>query len=92
MTGDLESRVKAIEDQLIPDPDKMSTMKASNRLKQYLDDHKIGNESQQDVMCRLIHENAELRTELELCRLECEGLKVSIAGKELKKHTEGNKV
>ncbi|MDD4588898.1 MAG: hypothetical protein PHG06_00515 [Parabacteroides sp.] len=98
MTDDLESRVKAIEDQLTPDPDKISTMKASNRLKQYLDDHKIGNESQQDVIMRIVCRNEFLETrvksleseieellhELEIYVIECEGLKGTISGKELK--------
>jgi len=55
MTEDLEARIKALEEQLIPNPDKISTMKATNRLKQKLDELKKDKESQEDVVWKLIH-------------------------------------
>lgn len=54
MSKDLESRIKALEDRLTPPPDKMSTMKASNRLKQYLVDLEKG--TQEDAVWWLIDE------------------------------------
>jgi len=62
MTEDLEARIKALEEQLIPNPDKMSTMKATNRLKQYLDSLKKG--TQEEAVWWLIDE-AEKVPELE---------------------------
>lgn len=62
--SDLEARIKALEEKLTPDPLKISTMKASNLLKQYLDENKIERESQEDVMWRII-EQAERVPELE---------------------------
>ncbi len=42
MSEDLEARIKALEEQLTPNLDKMSTMKATNRLKKALDELKQG--------------------------------------------------
>jgi chromosome segregation ATPase len=64
MTDDLEARIKALEEKLTPQPDKMSSMKATNRLKQYLDDRKGEKESQEDVVWRII-EQAEKVPSLE---------------------------
>jgi len=52
--GDLEARIKALEEKLTPPPDKMSTMKASNKLKQYLVALKKG--TQEDAVWWLIEE------------------------------------
>ena len=52
--GDLEARIKALEEKLTPHPDKMSTMKASNKLKQYLVNLKKG--TQEDTVWWLIEE------------------------------------
>jgi len=52
--GDLEARIKALEEKLTPPPDKMSTMKASNKLKQYLVALKKG--TQEDAVWWLIGE------------------------------------
>lgn len=54
MTEDLESRIKALEDKLTPPQDKMSTMKASNKLKQRLVALKKG--TQEDAVWWLIEE------------------------------------
>ena len=54
MEDDLESRIKAIEDQLTPDPDKISTIKASNRLKLVLKDLEKG--TQEDAVWWLVEE------------------------------------
>ena len=54
MTKDIESRIKALEDKLTPPPDKMSTMKASNKLKQRLVALKKG--TQEDAVWWLIEE------------------------------------
>jgi predicted nucleic acid-binding Zn-ribbon protein len=58
MSEDLEARIKALEEKLYNDPDKMSTMKATNRLKQAIDSMKGDRESQEDVVWRII-EKAE---------------------------------
>jgi len=57
---DLEARIKAIEEKLTPSPGKMSTMKASNRLKQTLDKMKGEKESQEDVVWKLIDQAAKV--------------------------------
>ena len=54
MSKDLESRIKALEEKLTPPPDKMSTMKASNKLKQHLVALKKG--TQEDAVWWLIEE------------------------------------
>jgi len=54
MTKDIESRIKALEEKLTPPPDKMSTMKASNQLKQYLVNLKKG--TQEDAVWWVIVE------------------------------------
>ena len=54
MTEDLESRIKALEDKLTPPQDKMSTMKASNKLKQRLVALKEG--TQEDAVWWFIEE------------------------------------
>ena len=76
MEHDLESRVKAIEAQLTPDPDKISTMKASNRVKRVLDNKKIGNESQQDVIMRIVDRNEFLEARVEFLEARDESLEV----------------
>jgi len=62
--NDLEARIKALEDKLTPPPDKMSTMKATARLKQTIDKMKEEKESQEDVVWRIL-EQAEKVPELE---------------------------
>jgi len=54
MTGDLEARVKALEAMLSGDLDKETTIKSHMQLNAELKDMKIGKESLEDVIKRLI--------------------------------------
>jgi len=69
MNEDYEARLKALEEQLTPNPDKISSMKASNRLKKALDDLKQGTQEGAvwylfDEIERLEKENLELKRKL----------------------------
>jgi len=56
MSEDIEARIKALEEKLNPSPDKVSSMKATNRLKQTLDEMKEDGETQEDVVWKVIRE------------------------------------
>jgi len=73
MTEDLESRIKALEEKLTPSPEKMSTMKATNRLKQTLDKMKGDKETQEDAVWKLIEQAQKVPTlEKRIHELEAE--------------------
>lgn len=63
--SDLESRIKAIEDRLYPNPEKISSIQASNQLKYTLNDKKEEpKETHESVIWRIIAQ-AEKVPELE---------------------------
>jgi len=70
-----------------------TTIGIKTETRDVLKDHKIiPSEPYNDVIMRTFEENdhlkvelEEFRKELELCHLECEGLKGALAGKELNK-------